>query len=152
MNKAMEWIDEVRGTDSLREVARRTGLNQATLNRQVNLDQLTYESVRDIARAYGRPVLADLIALGHLTESDAGIEGVERALHSATDAQLVLEVSRRLDVAPSMLWDAPISEAVERADAVVHRPDFTREQAEDDHLAAASPITEEDPDSLYDGA
>ncbi|PRI11920.1 hypothetical protein B4915_02250 [Leucobacter massiliensis] len=113
---------------------------------------MTFETVRDVARAYERPVLADLIALGHLTESDAGIEGVERALHSATDAQLVLEVSRRLDVAPSMLWDAPISEAVERADAIVHRPDFTREPAEDDHLAAASPITEEDPDSLYDGA
>lgn len=118
MNRSMKWVDEVRGTDSLREVARRIGTTHSTLARQVNNDQLTFETVREIARAYDRPVLADLITLGHLSTEDAGIEGVERALHSATDAQLVLEVSRRLDVAPSMLWDAPISEAVERAENV----------------------------------
>lgn len=129
----MKWVDEVRGTDSLREVARRIGTTHSTLARQVNNDQLTFETVREISRAYDRPVLADLITLGHLSTVDAGIEGVERALHSATDAQLVLEVSRRLDVAPSMLWDSPISEAVSRADATVHYPDFTREPDADDN-------------------
>lgn len=152
MNDAQKWIDQVRGTDSLRAAARRSGITSAKLIRQVNEDQLTFETIRDVARAYERSVLADLILLGHLTEADAGLEGIERALHSATDAQLVLEVSRRLEVAPSMLWDAPISEAVDRADAIVHRPDFAREPVDDDELAAASPFTEEDPDSGYDGA
>lgn len=153
MNKAMKWIDEVRGSDSLREVARRTNLNQATLNRQVNLDMLTFETVRDVSRAYGRSVLADLIALEHLTESDAGIEGIGRALAAATDEQLVVEIGKRLDVTPSsLLWDAPVSDAVDRADATVHSLADHRRGEVDDELAAASPYTEEDPDSGYDGA
>lgn len=146
----MKWVDEVRGTDSLREVARRIGTTHSTLARQVNNDQLTFETVREISRAYDRPVLADLITLGHLSTEDAGIEGVERALHSATDAQLVLEVSRRLDVAPSMLWDAPISEAVSRADATVHYPEFNREPVDDFKAVASESSDDEGFDTNYD--
>lgn len=119
MNLAMKWIDDLRGTDSIREVARKSGIAQPTLARQINNGQLTFESVRDVSRAYGRAVLADLITLGHLSESDAGIEGIERALSAATDEQLVVEVGKRLDVTPSsMVWDAPASEAIERAENV----------------------------------
>lgn len=129
MNEAMQWIDDVRGTDSLRGAARKANITSAKLIRQVNDNQLTFETVRDVSRAYGRSVLADLIALGHLSEADAGIEGIERALAAATDEQLVVEVGRRLEVTPSSLnWDVPVTEAVERAgnvsgsrqDATVH--------------------------------
>ena len=112
----MNWIDGVRGTDSIREVARRAGLNQATLNRQVNLDAIGYDVVRDIARAYSRPVLSALVATGHLSPEDVGLGDVEAALSAATDEQLVLEVARRLDIpAASMLFDQPLSSATERA-------------------------------------
>lgn len=118
----MKWIDEVRGNDSLREVARRAGLHQATFNRQVNLGALTFEVARDISRAYGRPVLADLIALGHLSASDAGADDIERILHAASDEQLVLEVARRLDATSiGTIYDKPVSEAIEEAEATVHR-------------------------------
>lgn len=151
MNLAMKWIDDLRGTDSIREVSRKAGIPQPTLARQVNNDQLSFETVRDVARAYGRPVIADLIALGFLTAGDAGIEGIDRALAAATDEQLVVEVGRRLDVTPSsMVWDAPVSEAVARSEATVHYPDFNSEPV-DDERAVASEISDDDgEDTNYD--
>ena len=120
MNTAMKWIDEVRGSDSIREVARRAGINQATLNRQVNLDILGFDVVRDISRAYGRPILADLIKTGFLAQSDVSADGIESALHAASDEQLLLEIAARLEVTDfGTIYDKPISEAV--SDAKVHQ-------------------------------
>lgn len=106
----MKWVDEVRGADSIREVARRSGINQATLNRQINLDMLGFESVRDISRAYDRVVLADLVATGHLAPRDIGVDDIMNALNAATDAQLVAAVANRLGVDLS-IFDKPITEA-----------------------------------------
>ncbi|MFC4223537.1 hypothetical protein [Lysinibacter cavernae] len=129
MNNAMNWIDSIRGNDSHREVARKIGTTHSTLTRQVNQDQVTFETVRAVARAYGRPVVAELIATGHLTPEDAGAEGLERALQTATDEQLVVEVGRRLNVTQiSGLWDAPISEAVQTAATVSHLADHRRDE------------------------
>lgn len=113
----MKWIDEVRGADSIREVARRSGMNQATLNRQVNLDMLSFESVRDISRAYGRVMLSDLVATGFLAVDDLGVDDIENALNAATDAQLVAAVADRLGVDLS-IFDKPISEAFAEASNV----------------------------------
>lgn len=114
----MKWVDDVRGTDSIREVARRSGINQATLNRQINLDMLSFDSVRDISRAYDRVMLADLVATGHLAPSDIGDDDIVNALDAATDAQLVAAVAHRLKVDLS-IFDRPITQAF--ADANVHQ-------------------------------
>lgn len=151
----MKWIDEVRGGDSLREVARRVGAHQATLNRQINLDMLTFEMVRDISRAYERAVLSDLISTGHLSISDAGINDIDTALHASTDAQLVAEVGRRLGVTSSTLFDAPISEAITAAGNVI-KGEFggvggSEETDADDEPAAAKTRSRdrgEDPQDL----
>lgn len=120
MNESIRWIDEVRGNDSLRGAARKAGITSAKLIRQVNDDLLTFETVRDIARAYGRSVVADLITTGHLTRADAGAEGVELVLQTASDEDLVLEVARRMDVTSiGTIYDKPISEAV--SEAKVHQ-------------------------------
>ncbi|WP_054682644.1 hypothetical protein [Microbacterium sp. No. 7] len=120
MNETMRWIDDVRGSDSIREVARRVGMNQGTLNRQLNLGQVTFETARDIAREYRRPVLADLVRLGHLTPADVGVDSLESALRAASEAQLTLEIGRRLGLSPtSTLFDAPIGEAVDKASSIV---------------------------------
>lgn len=133
----MKWIDEVRGTDSIREVARRSGLNQATLNRQINLDMLTFDAIRDIARAYSRSLLADLVRTGFLAPSDVSEDGIESALHAATDEQLVLEVARRLDVSDfGTIYDKPISRAVADATITQIRPDVPG-QEEHRSLAAS---------------
>jgi hypothetical protein len=120
MNESIRWIDEVRGNDSLRGAARKAGITSAKLIRQVNDDLLTFETVRDISRAYGRSVVADLISTGHLSRADAGAEGVERVLRTASDEDLVLEVARRMEVTSiGTIYDKPISEAV--TEATIHQ-------------------------------
>lgn len=51
-------------------------------------------------------------------------------------------------IAHGVLWQQGDS-GTDEPSATIHRPDFG---AVDDELAAASPFTEEDPDSGYDGA
>lgn len=142
----MKWLDDVRGTDSVREVARRVGMNQGTLNRQINLDLLTFEVVRDISRAYGRPVLGDLVQTGHLSPSDLGVSDVDTVLRSATEEELIVEVGRRLGVSGSVLFDVPISAAVASASNVVGHGRFAADVggSDDDLEAVARP---RDPES-----
>lgn len=136
MNESMKWLDEVRGNDSIRETARKIGTTHSTLTRQATMQQLSFETVRDIARAYGRPVIADLITLGHLTHDDAGIEGNERALRTASESELVLEVARRLNVsAHALLLDAPITEAFAAAQAVTAAQSEVEEHASGTNVA-----------------
>ncbi|WP_427870583.1 hypothetical protein [Leucobacter luti] len=136
MNIAMKWIDDVRGQDSLRAAARKAGVTAAKLIRQVNDDALAFETVRAVSRAYGRAVVNDLIATGHLTIEDAGVEGVERALQAASDEELVLEVGRRLDVTPaSIMFDAPVDQAITSAGNVTrlrHTQGLTADDLIDD--------------------
>ena len=129
MTTAMEWLDQARGEDSVREVARKIGTTHATLYRQASAGQLSFELVRDIARAYGRPVLAEIVANGHLTREEAGVTDAEALLRAVADDQLVMEIARRLD-APvvSSLFERPISEAFEVASNVSgSRDDMTQE-------------------------
>ncbi|KAA0961201.1 hypothetical protein FQ142_10180 [Microbacterium sp. ANT_H45B] len=44
-----KWLDAVRGSDSIRAVARKIGTTHATLNRQANDDSLSFELVRSIS-------------------------------------------------------------------------------------------------------
>ena len=142
MNTAMRWIDEVRGTDSLRAVARRAGVTSAKLIRQVNDDQLSFETVREVSRAYERSVISDLIVTGHLTVQDAGADGIERVLHAATDEHLVLEIARRLDAPTiSAIFDKPISSAVATASNVHHLAPRNVGADEDTAIAASEQPT-----------
>ncbi len=105
----MKWIDEVRGTDSIREVARKARMNQGTLNRQINLDQIAFETVRAVARAYDLPVVPALIATGHLSREDVGYS--DSVLTAASDDELVEEVAKRLRRnSVSSDYDLPISQ------------------------------------------
>jgi hypothetical protein len=119
MNPSMKWLDAVRGTDSIREVARRIGSTHATVNRQAADDSLSFEIVRAISRAYGRPVLADLVELGHLKATDLGVSDIDNALRAASEEELIVEVGRRLGISGTLLFDAPISQAVGAAANIV---------------------------------
>lgn len=145
MNKSIRWIDEVRGNDSLRGAARKAGITSAKLIRQVNDDVLTFETVRNISRAYGRAVVSDLIVTGHLTPEDAGAEGVERVLRTATDEALVLEVARRLEVSSmGTVYDKPVSEAV--TEATIHQfPGRNVPASDEDELDAVARTRDPEP-------
>lgn len=146
MNLSIQWIDEVRGNDSLRGAARKAGITSAKLIRQVNDDIVSFETVRDISRAYGRSVVSDLIRLGHLTPEDAGAEGLERVLRTADDEDLLLEIARRLDVTTiGTIFDKPMSEAV--TEATIHKFP-TRDVSglpEDEELGAVARPRETEP-------
>lgn len=145
MNDTTKWLDSIRGADSIREVARKIGTTHATLNRQANDDSLSFELVRSISYAYKRPVLADLLATGHLAPEDIGVSTIENALHAATDEQLVLEVARRLDVSDvGTIFDKPVSEAV--TDATIHQfPARNVPGSDEDDLDAVARPRETEP-------
>ena len=93
-----EWLKAIGATESLRDIASRSGISHATLSRQITNGRFLIETSLELARAYDASPIAALVANGHLTEEEAGISGIDVALSTATDEQIVLEVGRRLGV------------------------------------------------------
>lgn len=121
MTSPHEWLKSIGATESLREIASRAGVSHATLSRQITAGRFLIETTLDLARAYDVSPVAALVANGYLTEEEAGLTGVDVVLQSASDELLVTEVGRRLGLpAASMLFDQPISSAVDAATNVVH--------------------------------
>lgn len=149
MNNANEWLRATCGDDSFREISRRAGLSDSIISRQLSTGNISFDVSMAIAREYGTSVIAALVANGHITEKEAGIESTAAALQSATDEQLVVEVGRRLDVtSSSMTWDSPVTESIERASNVARLDDHRNV---DDHKAAASDTSDDQgEDNGYD--
>lgn len=115
-----EWLKAIGATDSLRDIAARSGVSHATLSRQIAAGRFLMDTAIELARAYGVSPVSALVSNGHITPDEAGFTGVEIALQSATDEELIVEVGRRLGVAgASTLFDAPVSDAVRAASNVV---------------------------------
>jgi hypothetical protein len=119
MSNPHTWLKSIGAVESLREVASRAGVSHATLSRQISNGRFLFDTTLDLARAYGAPVVPALVANGHLTPTEGGMEGIEKALAAATDEQLVVEVGRRLGLGGSILFDAPASEAMATASNVI---------------------------------
>ena len=116
-----EWLKAIGATESLREIATRSGVSHATLSRQISNGRFLIETAIDLARAYSTSPVAALVANGYLSADEADITSIEIALEAATDEQLVVEVSKRMGIAgASTLFDAPVSEAAASASNVVH--------------------------------
>jgi len=96
MNNAQRWIARTCRGDSLRKIARRTGLSEATLSRRTRADALPIESVVAIAREYEAPILDALVENGFLEGRDIAGDRVERVLRAASDDQLLKEIRRRI--------------------------------------------------------
>lgn len=97
-----DWYRSVTGGDSANAVAQRAHVVQTTLNRQVRAGRFTAEVVVAVARAYSAPVLDALVVLGLLTEREARLKkrmsvGLEEALKTAEDAQILRELLRRIE-------------------------------------------------------
>ena len=151
MSNAYTWLKATCGDDSFREIARRAGLSDSIVSRQLSSGAFSYDVAIAIAREYRTSPVAALVSNGHLTEQEAGIESVTSALQAATDEQLVVEIGRRLDVAPSsLLWDAPVSEAVEHAENVTRMEDHRSRPVDDPRAVASEPDGDHDEDDGYD--
>lgn len=96
---SLEWFATTRGGDSENAAAKKIGLTQSTINRQVARGHLSPEVVVAVARAYRAPVLPGLVACGLITAEEAALK--ERALSDvldqASDADLLQAVLRRVD-------------------------------------------------------
>jgi transcriptional regulator with XRE-family HTH domain len=96
MNATEQWFTEVVGDRSEREVARRVGIIQATLSRQLRADTLSPEHTVAIARAYGASAVAGLVSIGLITDREvkeaAGLAGIR----DITDEALADEIVRRI--------------------------------------------------------
>ena len=108
--KHTEWMQRVTAGDSLREIARRAGLNNRTLRTQFNAGELKPEVVIKIAEAYEESPAVALADLGFMSARWISEPGVVTALSRATDEQLTDELLRRLH----LIDDVPIDELSER--------------------------------------
>ncbi|EFU79672.1 hypothetical protein HMPREF0388_1775 [Mobiluncus curtisii ATCC 51333] len=110
VTKSITWYEETVAGDSVNQVARKTGLSQSTLNRQVTqYYQLSPEAAVTIARAYKVDTLEALIVTELITPEEAASYRnvdldslVPSALERATDTQLTRELTRRLNLLAEM--------------------------------------------------
>lgn len=120
MTNPNEWLRIIGANESLREIAAKTGVSHATLSRQINDGAFLLDTTIRLARAYAVSPVAALVANGHLTAREAGLDAVESALELATDAQLVEQIAKRLGISDlGSIFDKPISEAV--TEATIHQ-------------------------------
>lgn len=95
-----QWIDKVRGEDTLGALADQTGLNRGTFYRQLQAGRVPAKDVVAIARKYGVDPLAGLVASGLLTAEE--VESVrpmtrDEFLATLPDLDLLNELVSRVD-------------------------------------------------------
>lgn len=94
----MSWwtyVQRVAEGASAREIARRSGIGQTSVNRWQTSDPKP-ESVRAFAHAYGRPVMEALIAAGIVDKDDAEVRELPADLSSVSTEALLAELRRRI--------------------------------------------------------
>lgn len=90
------WYESTVKDDSVNAAARKSGIVQTTLSRQVKARNFTAETVIAISRAYGVGVIRSLVQTGHLTNSDVEAYRVHGGLDAANDREIAAEVMKRL--------------------------------------------------------
>lgn len=94
-----KWLQEISNDEGYTVIARKAGLNPGTFKRQWEPGKIPPESLVAIARAYSVSPVRALIVAGLITEKEAGAAGLPalaEALRSASDAELIGELLRRV--------------------------------------------------------
>lgn len=110
MKNHIEWLDKVTRGDSNREIARQSGVSDATLSRQRRAGELSSDLIIKIAEAYEESPVIALVDLGFMSAKWITEPGVVTALSRATDEELTDELLRRLN----LLDKKPVDELAER--------------------------------------
>lgn len=98
---------------SVRAIALRAGLDQSTLNRQLNgTTSLTVETVVAIARAYDLDFADTFVAVGFITADEARRFSRRFSLSDYSDQDLTLEIVRRVNNGAAPTLTEPIPAAV----------------------------------------
>lgn len=137
-----DWYWKTVGTTSINAVAKRAGLSQATINRQLKEGKLTAETVASVARAFGEDVLTALVIQGLIKRDDLQGNDFEKLaalinlenLSQYTDVELADEIARRFHEAAegtTAFDEPPILPSPPRAFEV-----YTNEEFNEDEYAA----------------
>lgn len=89
------YVQRVAGSASAREISRRTGIGQTSVNRWQTSSPKP-ESVVTFAETYGRPVLEAFVAAEFLTDEQAKVTTVKADLSEFSADELLEEIRRRI--------------------------------------------------------
>lgn len=89
------YVQRVAGEASAREIARRTGIGQTSVNRW-QIASPKPENVRAFANAYGRSVVEAMLAAEILTRDDVTVTEVQADLGEIETDLLLAEIRRRI--------------------------------------------------------
>ena len=94
-------------------IAKRAGIVGSTLQRQLDGDRVSGETVIAVARALNLNPVRALVDSGVLTPEDASHGKAQVALRAASDLELARELLRRAEASDTGFYDKPISEATQ---------------------------------------
>lgn len=111
-----KWFERLTGNDSALNASKtaRPRLNNATLSRQLNKDQLSSEVVIALARGYGQPPVEALAQTGYLSPAEASGLPRDALAKLLTDQDLIHELAVRVDDNEDA-WTGTFSSVVEDA-------------------------------------
>ncbi|KAA8723257.1 hypothetical protein [Corynebacterium phocae] len=110
--KTSDWLNDLKGDDSMRQASQASGFAQTTLQRQVDKGQFSPEMVIALCRAYGRSPVQGLIETGYIHAHEVDSPAVAVALEKATNAELLAEINRRSDPEARYLFTADLDPEV----------------------------------------
>lgn len=124
-----QWFKHITRNDSLREVARRAGVNNRTLSNQVSAGELKPEIVIKVAQGYDESPIIALIDLGFISAKWMTTLGTRTALSRASDEELTDELLQRLH----LLSDEPADRVAEERARTLKSVDRSTEEAVSGH-------------------
>lgn len=124
----VEWFNELTGNDTQRIAAKRSGLIESTLSRQLSRGTFRPEMVIALCRGYDRSPVTGLIETGYIEPWETEGVAIPYALEQATNQQILDEIMRRSDPeARALFTSAGDPDTVDLADStdaeVYHLPE-----------------------------
>lgn len=103
------WFEALSNGDAINAAAKKAGVDQATLNRQLAKGVLSPAMTVALARAYQVDVLDALVTQGLITDDDIAAHGIRVSLADASDAELARAISERLTGDRHPVFDVPVA-------------------------------------------
>lgn len=92
-----QWLDDLIGSESRANAAKRAGYAQSTISRQLSRKYLRPETVIALCRAFNRSPVQGLIETEYINDYEVQGPDVAIALSKATNQQLLDEIMKRSD-------------------------------------------------------
>lgn len=101
-----QWIEEGFGT-TINGAAVAAGIQPPTLFRQIKNGRISADNVIALCHAHDKPVPDGLVETGICSWDDFKMAGIEDSLDAATNAQLITQMAKRLEVGEGYEFNEP---------------------------------------------